>query len=197
MLACQMPPRRARQYHSLLRAEDKARCLAGWLLLRRFLGKGARSLRFGRYGKPFLPGGPYFSLAHSGRYAVLAVAPVPAGIDIERHNADMDCIALASMALHAREKHYLAAGGHCHTFFDIWTLKESYLKMRGTGLMDNPAAFALLLEGAGARLPERPAVRLRLYADLPGYSAALCLHGGQPPEKLILYKPASNCLEDS
>lgn len=181
-----MPRRRARILRSLLRPRDKLRCLAGWLLMRRFLGPetGAR-LRYGRYGKPFLPGGPYFSLSHSGRYAVLAVAPTPVGVDVERVRADEDCAALATLALHPAERLLYARRPDARTFFALWTLKESYLKLRGTGLAEDPASFALALDGQGARLAERPDIGFHLYRQLPGYSLALCLYGGAPPATVI------------
>ena len=181
-----MPRRRARILRSLLRPWDKLRCLAGWLLMRRFLGPetGAR-LRYGRYGKPFLPGGPYFSLSHSGRYAVLAVAPTPVGVDVERVRADEDCAALAALALHPAERLLYARRPDARTFFELWTLKESYLKLRGTGLAEDPASFALALDGQGARLAERPDIGFHLYRQLPGYSLALCLYGGAPPATVI------------
>ena len=47
------------------------RSLAGGVLLRRFLGDAP--LSYGPHGKPFLPGGPGFSLSHGGELAVLAL----------------------------------------------------------------------------------------------------------------------------
>ena len=41
-------------------------------------------LRVSPGGKPFLHGGPYFSLSHSGDVAMCAVAARPVGCDVER-----------------------------------------------------------------------------------------------------------------
>lgn len=69
---------------------------AGWALLRYglvklgFCGPGEtveeimdRALK-GAHGKPYLPGGPHFSIAHSRGLIACAIEDVPAGLDIER-----------------------------------------------------------------------------------------------------------------
>lgn len=182
----EMPPQRARTLRACRRSDDRARCLAGWLLMNRFLGRDvARRLAHGHYGKPYLRGGPYFSLSHSGHYAALAVSAVPVGVDVEQRRDDDDCAALAAAAFHPSEREYYARHPSAQTFFDIWTLKESYLKLRGTGLSVEPASFALTPERGGARLQGRPDIRFRLYGDLPGHSLALCLLGGDVPDAVI------------
>ena len=84
-LALLPPARRARALR-YLREEDRLRCLAGGLLMRRLLGVHADGqVVEGPHGKPRLAGkGPQFSLSHSGGYAVLAVGDSPGGVDIER-----------------------------------------------------------------------------------------------------------------
>lgn len=183
----EMPCRRARALHACQRPEDKLRGLAGWLLMKRFLGKdAARRLAYGRYGKPYLRGGPYFNLSHSGHYAVLVVSTVPVGVDVEQRRDDDDCAALAAAAFHPSEREHYARHPSVRTFFDIWTLKESYLKLRGTGLSVEPSSFALTLERGGARLHGRPEIRFRLYDDLPGHSLAVCLMGGSAPDAVTM-----------
>lgn len=181
----EMPEERAKKLHAYRQEEDRRRCLAGWLLMRRFLGRDLPSrLQYGRYGKPRVRGGPYFSLSHSGRYAVLAVAPVPVGVDVELRREEEDLAALAAVAFHPEEREYYARSPVAEVFYALWTLKESYLKLCGTGLAVEPASFALSLEEGGARLPGRQNIRFRLYDDLPGYSLALCLAGGEAPAEI-------------
>lgn len=180
-----MPPGRARLMRSLQRREDRLRCAAAWLLLRRFLGGAAARIRRGLYGKPFLPGGPYFSLSHSGSRAVLALAPLPVGVDVEREDAALYSPGLDALALHPEERPFFGLNRR-KNFFDIWTLKESYLKMRGMGLHESPAAFALDWTGTHPKIREKPDVHFNLFHDLPGYSLALCQYGGLPPERPII-----------
>ncbi|MGE9985735.1 4'-phosphopantetheinyl transferase family protein [Desulfovibrio sp. SGI.169] len=181
----EMPPERRKALHALARHDDRLRCAAGWLLMRAVLGSGTARVRYGRYGKPFLPGGPYFSLSHSGRYALLAEAPMPVGVDVEEIRQEKDCAALARQALHPDERKFFAGKPVPQTFFDIWTLKESYLKLRGTGLNENPATFALTFGKSNARLPGMPDVHFCLYHHLPGHSAAICLYRCMPPQAIV------------
>lgn len=180
-----MPAERRKTLQALVHEEDKRRCAAGWLLMRTILGPRAELVRHGRYGKPFLPGGSYFSLSHSGHYALLAEAPMPVGADVEEILHGEDCSALADLALHPAEKNLFSRRPVPRTFFDIWTLKESYLKLRGTGLNEEPSKFALAFENATPQLPGRPDIYFRVYHQLPGHSAAICLYDCNPPEAIM------------
>lgn len=180
-----MPVERREMLRALSRPDDKLRCAAAWLLLRFALGSEAQRIRRGRYGKLFLPGGPSFNLSHSGRYAVLAKSPQPVGADVEEICPETDCAALASHILHPKEFKYYANQQEPSTLFDIWTLKESYLKLKGIGLNEDPASFALKFESGQIYMPERPDVHFRLYHQLPGHSVAICLYRCKPPETIV------------
>jgi 4'-phosphopantetheinyl transferase len=175
-------PERALMISRLAKREDRLRSLAASLLLYEVLG-GGEILHEGT-GKPYMTDAPRFNLSHSGDYAVLAVDEAPVGVDIEKW-AEADFTALSDAAFHSDERALLARGDTPKTFFDIWTLKESYLKMTGSGLLSDPRAFAVSVGADGdgkadALVPSDPEARLRLYR-LDGYSAALCLrHDGFP-----------------
>ena len=75
------------------RWQDRQATLFGKLLLLRVLRmkfhdagmQKFQSLEITRYGKPFIPGGPEFSISHSGDAVVLAVTDAGAvGVDIEK-----------------------------------------------------------------------------------------------------------------
>ncbi|MDR3354554.1 MAG: hypothetical protein LBO21_05905, partial [Synergistaceae bacterium] len=72
-------PERMRKISRLAREKDRLRSLAGALLLYEILG--APKILYGEHGKPYIPGGPNFSLSHSADYAVLAVDREPVGVD--------------------------------------------------------------------------------------------------------------------
>lgn len=85
----------------------------------------------GEKGKPYAKNlSVYFSISHSGDYAVCAVSKNEIGIDVEK----------------IRKVHPRAAEKICNTneigyanssqkaFFEVWTLKEAYFKCIGTGL---------------------------------------------------------------
>lgn len=90
-------------------------------------------------GKPYLPqGGFYFSLSHSGNWALLAVARAEfIGVDIEAANNTRDFMNIAESYYHAREfvqLQRLAATEQNDYFYRLWTLKEAFFKALGTGI---------------------------------------------------------------
>ncbi len=125
-----------------------------------------------------------FSLSHSGSYAACAIAPVPVGIDIERHKSDNAGVARRFFTR-----------GECEDitdderFYLYWTLKESFLKAVGQGLSLPMNSFSVILNGK-----EKPATYVhqvndhayfgKLYEMEAGYSLAVCAQdlSDFPPE---------------
>lgn len=89
-------------------------------------------------GKPYAEGlGIHFSLSHSGNLAVCAICDNPVGIDVERNNKNVNpnvakrCFTEAEQAYVFSNMAKMSA-----RFFEIWTKKEAYVKLLGTGLKD-------------------------------------------------------------
>ncbi|MDR1979891.1 MAG: 4'-phosphopantetheinyl transferase superfamily protein [Synergistaceae bacterium] len=173
-------PKRARRIERLAREEDRLRSLAANLLLYETLG--ASEILYGARGKPYVTGGPHFSLSHSGDYAMLAVDDEPVGVDIEKWIED-DYLALARVSFHERERAVFERAPSAKTFFDTWTLKESYVKMLGTGLSTELRSFCVKIDGDRACTDSDVKACFRLYR-LEGYSVALCSPHSHWPEKL-------------
>ena len=109
------------------------------VLLGHALGLSPTELHFcyGIEGKPLLLGyvHPYFSVSHSGAYAVLVFALHRVGIDIEhiRTSAMLDpSLYLSEIDSPAFRK--LPPSERQAAFFRCWTRKEAYLKARGEGI---------------------------------------------------------------
>ncbi len=86
-------------------------------------------------GKPHIVGAPYFSLSHSGRYALCALSESEVGCDVQKRRKISD--GLAKRVLSAENYAlYRSLGGEaaCDFFFTAWTVAESFLKMTGAGL---------------------------------------------------------------
>jgi 4'-phosphopantetheinyl transferase len=90
-------------------------------------------------GRPFLQGAGqlFFSLSHSGDTAVIAVADVNVGVDVERVRPVPRAAGIARRILHPDtvaalealpERRYEAA------FLDAWTQREAHVKAVGGGL---------------------------------------------------------------
>lgn len=135
---------RRRKVDSYLRMKDKKLSLAAGLLTD--CGLSAYGLRerdvtlaLEKNGKPYLPAYPqiHFNLSHSENMALAVFAGTETGCDIEKiQEADM---ALAEKFLHPGEYAYIArqpkGRSRDEAFYRIWTLKESFVKAVGAGMM--------------------------------------------------------------
>ena len=174
-----LPPER-RQRVQLCRDRTAALGIAaGGLLLRAVLGvrTDGRLLK-GPCGKPYLPGGPEFSLSHGGTLAVLAVSDRAVGADCE------DACRGASEALLRRvltpeEWECPDAAGR---FSRLWTRKEAVMKACGLGLGLSPASFCVLDDLVQV---EGRTWRLHTLA-LRGHFISCAAEAAEPPELLHL-----------
>ena len=120
---------------------DQCAALGAELLLQRALNRlGIRAFAYsyGDAGKPYLAGedGVFFSLSHSGDYALCAVSEYEIGADIEMvRGVDLK---IAKRFYCRSEYEDIAAReteeARQERFFRYWTLKESFLKAAGCGL---------------------------------------------------------------
>lgn len=128
----------------------------------------AIDFRFGRHGKPSLPGGPSFNQSHSEERIMIAVAAGGRlGVDIEEVREVKYMLGIADRNFGADEAARIrAAPGHerLNLFFRLWTRKEAFLKALGVGLTHPLRTFSVdPTPGAGQGLlrvdglPEDPA----------------------------------------
>lgn len=100
------------------------------------------------YGKPYLDGHSVeFNVSHSGEWVAAVVSRFPVGIDVEEIQPINVDIARSFFA----EKEYAeivakAEDEKLTYFFDLWTLKESYIKACGQGLSVPLNLFSFSLE---------------------------------------------------
>ncbi|ACU75838.1 4'-phosphopantetheinyl transferase [Catenulispora acidiphila DSM 44928] len=128
---------------------------------------------------------PDFNLSHSGRWALIAVAPpgFRVGVDLEWDGRDVDCLAMARTMFQPAEFRRLAVldgVARRREFFRLWTAKEAYVKADGAGVA---GLRAVLVDGATARSSAPSAgfpaaLPVRWFAAAPGYPAALVVSGG-------------------
>lgn len=155
-----LPPERREKALRCRRQEDRLRSAAAGLLLARY----ARQLGFDRfpalredvYGKPYFPDASQaqFSLSHSGGYAALAMSSLPVGVDIQEIRPER--VPAAMRFLTDFEQAQLAAlppAEQVQAFFRLWTVKESYGKMTGRGLL-GADTFSVDLSGPAVLPPD-------------------------------------------
>ncbi len=88
-------------------------------------------------GKPYLPDqNLHISLTHSGSLVLCAVSDSPVGIDAEKLRPVNPGV--KEKYFTEKERMYIEsdASKRDARFFEIWTKKEAYVKMLGTGLFD-------------------------------------------------------------
>ena len=94
------------------------------------------SFLYNEHGAPYLPGGPYFSLSHSKRGIAVAISDEPIGIDIEAIRPLSE--GLVQRAMNPQEQAQIAAAANPEQeFIRLWTRKEAYVKMQGTGIISD------------------------------------------------------------
>ena len=175
-------PARRQTAEALGRPADRRRCLAAGLLLRHtlaLLGADEAAVVTDRYGKPYLPGGPAFSLSHSGDYVLCAVADRAVGCDVQRMAGFKERVAKRCLTPEEYAD-VLAQPDPAARFYRYWTLKESYVKALGLGLRLPLREIGICL-GPPVTLTQQPdglAFGFAEFDDLPGYRCALCAAGG-------------------
>lgn len=102
----------------------------------RFWRKNYKRIAVDGCGKPYLAGGDFFSLSHSGDYVILAVAGCRVGVDIEKVVSSAGF--LEADCLTDQERAWLSEENSDRAFFELWTGKESVMKATGLGFRLSP-----------------------------------------------------------
>lgn len=127
----------------LRRIADKKRALLAEILLRYALkldyGIQAEQVQFefNRYGKPRLLNykDVNFNLSHSGQWVLCGISTDSIGVDVEQiGNANLDIAKHYFMKREYDEILRRPPEEQKTMFYNLWTLKESYIKAEGVGL---------------------------------------------------------------
>lgn len=142
---------RQKKANTYIQEADRLRCIAAGMLANFCLWKKSgdlfASLKIcsNAYGKPLLENNPfYFNLSHSGKWVACAVADAPVGIDIERKRAIHPGMYRLCLTPEEQQKLLSFDGNPEEQFLRIWTVKESFSKMRGDGLRCGMNQFAAI-----------------------------------------------------
>jgi 4'-phosphopantetheinyl transferase len=128
-------------------------------------------------GKPYFmtdAGRFEFSVSHSGDYIVCLTGKRPVGVDVERLAAPPEEI--AARCFTPAELQYLSSvpeSDRGRMFFSLWCLKESVLKARGKGFLDDPREIELIGTD-GTPCARTDGFRLSVSWLFPGHCLAWC-----------------------
>ena len=149
-----LPEDKIERLRRYIHREDYLRSLTGEFLIRNIISHQLNidypniALTKNEYGKPFIEDYPdfHFNISHSGNWVVCAISNMPVGIDIELMKP-ID-YSLAEHFFYPREYERLVnAENKSDCFYDIWTLKESFIKAVGTGLSLPLTSFGVKTDG--------------------------------------------------
>jgi 4'-phosphopantetheinyl transferase len=194
---------RKQRVKKFFRRQDACRSIVGEVLAKYCVGKAAGvspdtiSFRIDSFGKPhsdLRDKEIQFSVSHSGSWVVCAVDGGPVGIDVERvRKYDPD---IAKRFYHPNEYAVLSAlpeQERNSRFFDLWTIKESYIKALGKGLSQALDSFEILFENNAIRmqtLSGNPIMHFKQYDHLgPEYKCAVCACHDNFPKEINIVTP--------
>jgi 4'-phosphopantetheinyl transferase len=165
--------------------DNHDRSLLGELLARYSLKqfKGVTDVRkpftIGSKGKPHLDGFPgiHFNISHSGGMIVCAVASSSIGVDVEHDRKVNFRVAERFFSpAEINDLFSLPESERQAYFFQLWTIKESFLKTIGSGLTRTLNSFTVKRSDQGFRLAGdevSEALNVKTY-QIPGYYLAVC-----------------------
>lgn len=163
--------------------DDKKRSLYADILTRYLICKNYDicndKIRFynNNYGKPYLFNqlNCYFNISHSGKWIFVGLSNNEIGVDIEQiTNCDLD---IAKHFFTNEEYHdLLNSRNQNQLFFEIWSIKESYIKYKGLGLSINLDSFSCKksTDSIAIILNKDKDLNVRLYNLDKDYSAVVC-----------------------
>lgn len=135
------------------------------------------------YGKPSLKriSDFHFNISHSGKYIICGTSDKPVGVDIEEMKP-IEYATLTKEFFSQPEIEYILNGHETNPlerFYEIWTLKESYLKCMGVGLSKPLNSFAVTYGQQGYTIRNENQSRASQYVlekiDIdPAYKVAVC-----------------------
>lgn len=132
---CEVDADRACKVSRLKLSDDKKRCIAGGLFIKKFLPSA--KITVNEFGKPEADNGLHFNISHSGEYVLFALSDKNIGCDIEKFR-NVNPEKLGKIVCCDNEMALIKnSADKQQCFFDLWTRKESFLKCIGKGFHQN------------------------------------------------------------
>lgn len=172
------------------RQRDAFRTAVGEALVRvaagRILGIRHSDINFKReaFGKPYIEHYPrfHFNLSHAGDWVVCVINNSPVGIDIEKIKPiTLDIARYHFSKIEYHDLMLYPEQERLYYFYDLWTLKESYLKMLGTGLSTPLDSFSIrkqpqhiTMQATQNESGITPVVHFLQYPVEPSYVLSVC-----------------------
>lgn len=165
--------------------DDKKRSLLAELIVRYALrydfGLNGSSIFFEKnsFGKPYIKDSPLqFNISHSGEYVICAVSDKPVGIDIEIYGKYQENLL---NYFHQNERSFLMkipVETRWKYFYNLWSLKESFIKYLGRGLSFPLGSFEVVKNQNDYNIircdQKKFKGKIKLLSIDSGYACAIC-----------------------
>jgi len=193
-----LPEYRQEKINRLKRKEDKLLSLCAGFLIKEscnYFGKpnSDKSISYGENGKPYFSNEThfFFNVSHSGSKVMCIASEKENGCDVEKIRtfkplvANRVCTPLELQWLSG----YYDIKEKERAFIRLWTIKESYMKILGTGFALSPRDIQLLFEGELGN--ETPKIlnekKFDVYELFFGddYCYSYCLAGEEKPKIIV------------
>lgn len=195
-----VPPEKRAKIDRFWSLHDGARSLVGELMVRNAAMSrgGIRNqevvLRNEESGKPVLAGSPlfHFNISHSGEWVACCFSGNEVGIDVERiQSVNMKSVGRFFSREEQEALEKKNASERLAYFFDIWTVKESYLKAIGKGLRVPLNSFTVRFGRGGVRIEKEgtavEGVFFKEYSIDPDYRLHVCAFENRFADDLQLF----------
>lgn len=130
------------------------------------------------FGKPYFPDAPdiFFSLSHSSSHALCAISTSPVGADIESTGRRVSKRLISRICTESELSEF--------DFTELWTLKESLIKLKGNILTMPSKSLCFSRTPSGLAAARDFAAYGRSYADIPGCCVSVCSHHMLFPDQI-------------
>lgn len=167
-------------------ADDRRRSLGAGMIINKILYENntdVNSIHYGSNGKPYADN-IFFNVAHSGKFAFGISSDKEIGCDVEIiKNAHLD---IAKRVFTESEYNYISKSENSsNTFYKLWTIKESYIKLSGEGLRTPLNSFEIKISDNDISITENNIAKdcFVTQFEFDNHSFAICSYE-QPPRKI-------------
>lgn len=136
------------------------------------------------HGKPYLTNDPHFqyNISHSGRYVLCGIHHSPIGVDIEQLQEVKPAVAKRVLSPEEYPNVWINDALSPEAFLVYWTLKESYMKCIGEGMLIPFNSIVFEKSALDYQLKEGPAaLHFATERFHEAYQIAVAFYGEQHP----------------
>lgn len=147
---------------------------------------------FNEFGKPYFKSHDiHFNISHSKDFVACAFSKTKVGVDIEWQGGKHERLIRFMHEEEQSEYWNISEKYRQKYFYDLWCLKESYLKYLGIGIgsgLDTFSIYDLVGNDVGGHTPHRSKC-LHILEKINGYSMAVCVESDEKVKVVRIRNP--------